>query len=391
MVRDAILRWYDANKRDLPWRRTRDPYAIWVSEVMLQQTTVATVIPYWERFLGRFPDVAALAAAPEEEVLRAWSGLGYYRRARDLRRAAAAVVAAGGAALPRSVEALRALPGIGPYTAAAIASIAHGAPVPVVDGNVERVLARLFAIDGDPKRGAARAEVARRAHDLLSADRPGDWNQALMELGATVCTPRAPLCAACPAAAACAAHARGAELSYPSAAPARATVGVLRGAAFVRGRDGRVLLARVRDGRPNAGLWELPAVTLAPAVAGRAVAGRAVAGRAVAEAEIAEAAAEALGAQLGLRLDGVEVFGRVRHAITHHRITTWLVTGRLVSARLDAGWTWIDEDAAAGEALTGEARKLFRLLAAGRRAGIRSDGPARPSARGPRTAPRPRR
>lgn len=185
-----LLAWYDRIRRDLPWRRTRDPWAIWVSEVMLQQTRVETAIPYFERFLIRFPDPAALAAAPIEEVLAQWSGLGYYRRARQLHGAAREVVERGG--LPRSSAELERLPGIGPYTAAAIASIAFGEPVPVLDGNVVRVAARLSAEPEDPSRAAARGRLLAVAATLLEISRPGDSNQALMELGATVCLPKSP-------------------------------------------------------------------------------------------------------------------------------------------------------------------------------------------------------
>ncbi|HKW68131.1 MAG TPA: A/G-specific adenine glycosylase [Terriglobales bacterium] len=191
--RRRLLDWYDRNRRDLPWRGSQDPYRIWISEVMLQQTRVAAVISYYRRFLERFPDVATLAAAKPEAVLAAWSGLGYYRRARALHEAAKLMVEKHGGELPRSAAELRHLSGFGPYTAAAVASIAFGEPVAVVDGNVERVLARLFAWQ-QLKRNTAW-EAAQR---LLAPGRPGDFNQAMMELGATVCLPARAQCAACP-------------------------------------------------------------------------------------------------------------------------------------------------------------------------------------------------
>jgi A/G-specific adenine glycosylase len=191
--RRRLLSWYDRNQRDLPWRGSQDPYRIWISEVMLQQTRVAAVISYYRRFLERFPHVATLAAARPEAVLAAWSGLGYYRRARALHQAAKIMVEKHGGDLPRSAGELRHLPGFGPYTAAAVASIAFGEPVAVVDGNVERVLARLLAWR-EIKRDAAW-EAAQR---LLAAGRPGDFNQAMMELGATVCLPGEAQCASCP-------------------------------------------------------------------------------------------------------------------------------------------------------------------------------------------------
>jgi A/G-specific adenine glycosylase len=193
-----LLAWYDRHRRRLPWRETADPYRIWLSEIMLQQTTVTAVAPYYERFLARFPDVQALAAAPDEDVMRAWAGLGYYARARNLHACAKAVVAGGG--FPQGVSELRALPGIGEYTAAAIAAIAFGAPVVPVDGNVERVVARVFAIEAPlpAAKPALRAAASRLGEDAAARARPADFVQALFDLGATVCTPAAPACGVCP-------------------------------------------------------------------------------------------------------------------------------------------------------------------------------------------------
>src|SRR5205823_775886 len=193
-LRRALRRWYRAAARDLPWRRTRDPYAIWVSEVMLQQTQVATVRPYYERWMQRFPTVTDLAAAGEEDVLQVWAGLGYYSRARALLRGAREVVARHGGQVPRRTEDLKALPGIGPYTAGAIASIAFGLREPVVDGNVTRVLCRIFGLRGDPNAGQLRSELWRLAALLVPPRAPGEFNSALMELGATVCRPGKPDC-----------------------------------------------------------------------------------------------------------------------------------------------------------------------------------------------------
>lgn len=195
--RRALLGWYDRHRRDLPWRETRDPYRIWLSEIMLQQTRVAAVLDHYRIFLDRFPDVRALAAASEDAVLAAWSGLGYYRRARMLHRCAKELVEKHGARFPQSAETLQTLPGIGRYTAAAIASIAFEEPVAVVDGNVERVLQRLV----HPEMSGINlttAQIWQRAQALLAQSRPGDFNQAMMELGATVCVPREPLCLVCP-------------------------------------------------------------------------------------------------------------------------------------------------------------------------------------------------
>ena len=208
-LRTALLAWYRAHRRDLPWRRTRDPYAIWISEAMLQQTRVETVIPYWERFLARFPDVEALATADADDVIACWAGLGYYSRARNLHRAAQIVVERHAGRLPADVELLRELPGVGRYTAGAVASIAFDRPAPIVDGNVARVLARLFGIAADVRSRAVQERLWREAEELARGEDPGALNQALMELGAMVCTPRAPRCADCPWSRRCAAFAHG--------------------------------------------------------------------------------------------------------------------------------------------------------------------------------------
>ncbi|HET9951126.1 MAG TPA: A/G-specific adenine glycosylase [Candidatus Eisenbacteria bacterium] len=213
--RAALLSWYRRHRRDLPWRRTRDPYAIWVSEIMLQQTRVETVIPFYERFLERFPTVGALARAPERDVLAAWSGLGYYRRARNLRAAAVAVTRDHGGRVPESVEALRSLPGIGAYTAAAVASIAFGIPAAAVDGNVIRVIARWEGLEGRRDDPSLRRAVTERAEALAPGPFPGDWTQALMELGATLCLPKEPLCERCPVSSACRALEEGRPDRYP--------------------------------------------------------------------------------------------------------------------------------------------------------------------------------
>ena len=243
-LRAALLRWYRRARRDLPFRRSRDPWAVWVSEAILQQTTVAAGAPRWERFLARFPTVAAAAAAEERDVLAEWSGLGYYARARNLHRAARRVVEQGGD-IPRTVEGLRALPGVGPYTAAAVASIAFGVPAPLVDGNVARVLARLLAIPGDARSGSSRAAVEAAASDLLNLRAPGDHNQALMELGALVCLPRAARCGACPLARACRARASGRPEAFPAPRARKAPVR-LRLAAGIARRGGRLVLVEDR-------------------------------------------------------------------------------------------------------------------------------------------------
>ena len=247
--RKRLLAWYDANARDLPWRESRDPYPVWVSEIMLQQTRVAAVIAHYHEFVRRFPTVAKLARAREASVLAAWSGLGYYRRARMLHAAAKKIVQELGGGFPQDSAGWRELPGIGRYTAAAIASIAFGESVAVVDGNVERVLQRFLG------RRMVGEEFWRAAEELLDRQRPGDFNQAMMELGATVCTPRAPACLTCPVVEICAT--RG-EIAGSLKAPRQKKREIHYALDF---RDGKVFLVqRGRDARLMAGMWELPEV-----------------------------------------------------------------------------------------------------------------------------------
>jgi len=241
-----LLAWYREAGRDLPWRRTTDPYAIWVSEIMLQQTRVAAVIPFYERFLARFPDVGALARARESTVLSLWSGLGYYRRARML-HAAAKLVARDG--MPTDGASLRELPGVGDYTSAAIASIAFDECAPVVDGNVERVVARHGA--ADITKAEARGWMAARIPD----DAPGDFNQAVMELGATICTPRSPKCGQCPIAPGC--RGKSAPESYPTPKQ-RASIRVESKAVKLASKGDRVFLRRIDDSNVLRGMWDLP-------------------------------------------------------------------------------------------------------------------------------------
>ncbi len=258
-LQQTLLAWYGACRRDLPWRRTRDPYAIWVSEIMLQQTRVETVIPYYERFLLRFPTAVALAEAPADDVLAAWSGLGYYRRARLLLAGAHAVATQGGA-LPPDRASLLSVPGIGRYTAGAIASIAFGQPVGLVDGNVARVFARLFAIGADMRKAGMRmAEVL--ADELVAKEDPGAWNQALMELGATICTPRSPACGACPLASQCRAFAQGRVAELPKLSERKAPVARrVQAIVAIRAKDGAILLGRRHGEGTFAGLWEPPSI-----------------------------------------------------------------------------------------------------------------------------------
>jgi len=260
-IASAVQRHFDRHRRDMPWRRSRDPYAIWVSEVMLQQTRVATVIPYFERWLARFPTVDALASAPEDDVLAAWSGLGYYSRARNLHACAKEVVARYRGALPSEPDELRTLPGIGRYTAGAIASVAFGVRTPVVDGNVERVLSRVLPIEDDIKSSGAQKRLWAAAGAIAQHGDPSKVNQGLMELGATLCTPRDPSCGQCPIRSSC--SARDDAESYPRkrkrmAARDKRKIAVVAG--WVE-RNGKIALGLRRTGGLYGGLWELPSAS----------------------------------------------------------------------------------------------------------------------------------
>jgi A/G-specific adenine glycosylase len=263
-VATAVVTHYRRDRRDLPWRRTRDPYAIWVSEIMLQQTRVQTVIPYWERWMTKFPTVSALAAARLDDVLAAWAGLGYYSRARNLHAGAQAVTQTFAGALPSRASELRQVPGIGPYTAGAIASIAYGERAPLVDGNVARVLARVFAIDHDIKSSAGQRALWQRAGELMTAlpadHAPGDLNQGLMELGATLCSPMSPRCLVCPLAAQCNAARTGRQDELPIVAARKKEneLPILARAALWMTDGDRVVLARRAAKGLFGGLWELP-------------------------------------------------------------------------------------------------------------------------------------
>jgi len=272
-----LLGWFAEAKRDLDWRRTRDPYRVWISEIMLQQTRVAAVLPYYRRFLERFPTVDALARARRETVLRSWAGLGYYSRARNLHRAAKEIVARHGGEFPRRIDDALALPGIGHYTAAAVLSIAYGESHAVLDGNVARVLARLGAIRGDLRRPKRWRALAVAANGLLpakgaaaagaSATGSGDWNQAMMELGATLCAPRAPQCTACPVARWCRAHALGIALRLPAPRHKPRPVRLALSAAILLDLRGRTLLLRQQSDHSSlfSNLWQFPAVKAAGA------------------------------------------------------------------------------------------------------------------------------
>jgi A/G-specific adenine glycosylase len=343
----ALVDWYREHARDLPWRRSTDPYAIWVSEVMLQQTRVEAVLGRYERFLRRFPTAKALAEASEADVLAEWAGLGYYRRARQLHAAAGAVMRAPGGRLPNSAAKLRLLPGFGAYTAGAVASLAFGESVPAIDGNVERVISRLLALSTDPKRAEAAHAIHETASRLLEHAAPNDLKQALMELGALVCTPRSPRCGSCPWARTCAARGEGNPQAYPRRAPRREPLDVAAYAAVAE-RDGRYLWRQRPPGGHNAGLWELPTTAWHGGAADDAAARRELV---------------ALSRELNARWTVEEPLARVRHGITHRRIV--LVAYRVVSSEVDgASLRWGSGEDGERWGMTAASRKLLRKLPA---------------------------
>lgn len=390
-VRRLLLAFYDARARDLPWRRDTDPYRVWVSEVMLQQTRVETVVPYYERWLERFPTLDALAEAPIDDVLHAWAGLGYYRRAHNLHRAARAVRERHHGELPEDPDALRDLPGIGDYTAGAIASIAFGRPEPAVDGNVRRVLSRLHDLPGP---GAA--ELRRLAAALVPEDRPGDFNQALMEFGATVCTPRAPRCEACPLAEHCRARAAGTQLERPLPKRSKPLPEDDVGTAVVVAPDGALLLVRRPDEGLLAGLWEFPGAAVeegeAPVDAARRAAaaaldfagsgtaadgmdslGAAAPGPASSEAATPGAGSTApatTAATSAVARDRAIPLGSVVHTFTHRRTTYHAfrftvtpeagVSGAKRGSTGD-GWAWADPAEVDAYALSVAQRRVLGL------------------------------
>ena len=342
-IRRNLSTWFEENARDLPWRRTRDPYAIWVSEAMLQQTRVEVVQDYWPRFLDAFPTAEALARADEEAVLEAWSGLGYYRRARSLQAAARVIAAEHDGAFPLELDAALALPGVGPYTAGAVLSIAADKPVPLVDGNVERVFARLFAIDGVRGSGplqraswaAARFFIARDSDDVA----PRVWNQALMELGALVCTSRSPSCGTCPLTDHCRARSAGLASALPRPQPKRVPLDVeLK--IFAARRGDAWLMTRRPPGGLMPGLWEFPTIEISGP-------------------ELFPRKLESLG------FDEVRTLFEIRHGITKHRIRAAVVCSALVSDPGTDGVRWANARDLESLALTGMARKVARRLDSG--------------------------
>jgi A/G-specific adenine glycosylase len=309
-IRRALVAWFARGHRDMPWRRTRDPYAVWVSENMLQQTRVETVTPYFTRWMARFPTVHALAEAPLDDVLSHWAGLGYYARARNLHTAARDVVVEYGGTFPATAEKLRALRGVGEYTAGAVASIAFGEAAPIVDGNVVRVLARVDALAGAADDSALKKRVWQRAGELVRADggaRAGDFNQAMMELGATVCTPTSPGCARCPLVSKCRAHAADTVDKYP-APKTKKPPRVVDAVALLVERDDKLLLVRRPPTGLWGGLWEPPWQPMATTDAA--------------------AAARVAKACTGLSLSNIQSLGSFDHVLTHRHMRFFVYAAR---------------------------------------------------------------
>ncbi|MBI1277355.1 MAG: A/G-specific adenine glycosylase [Anaerolineaceae bacterium] len=325
-----LLAWYDQHAAALPWRENQNAYRVWLSEIMLQQTQVETVIPYFMRFLSAFPTVQALAAAPLDDVLKMWEGLGYYSRARNLHQAAQQVAQNDAGQFPQTVEGLLALPGIGRYTAGAIASIAFDQPAALLDGNVIRVFARLTDLEADVTQPGVKQSLWKLAEDWLDRNRPGDYNQALMELGRVVCKPRNPLCAECPISQHCKAFAKGTQSQRPVKKRKAATPHYDVAAAMIWNDSGQLLIAqRPLDGLLG-GLWEFPG------------------GKQEAGETLAECVRRELREEMAIDVEVGELFTVVQHAFTHFKITLHAFTCRYLSDEPQAigvrDWAWVRPD-----------------------------------------------
>jgi A/G-specific adenine glycosylase len=360
-IRTRLLTWYRKNKRDLPWRKTRDPYRILVSEIMLQQTQVATVIPYYRRFIETFPTVASLAAAPLQKVLKLWEGLGYYSRARNLHRAARVIHERWNDRVPSAVEGLSSLPGIGRYTAGAVASIAFDLRAPVLDGNVRRVLCRIFAIRKDPRQALIQNRLWRLAEQILPDRSAGDFNQALMELGATVCLPQTPSCRLCPAGKFCGAFQKGIQDRIPFRPERRPIPDEEVAVILIRNGSGLLIGPRPEKGL-LAGLWGFPEIDREKAKTPRSI-------------------AKQIEERLGLELTPIRPLEPVAHTFSHKRITYYPFLFQSLSKqdRLPGSWRWVPTVRIADYPLPNATRKIFDQIAIDVRRAQRAIGGAKPA------------
>ncbi len=346
--RRRLVAWYRRHARDLPWRRSRDPYRVWISEIMLQQTQVATVEPYFERFVTALPKVDDLAAAEEQQVLKLWEGLGYYRRARQLHAAAQMIVTEHGGQFPRDPQAVRALPGIGRYTAGAILSIAFDAREPILEANTIRLLSRLAGYQGEVAKRAGQQLLWQAAEELLPRRETGIFNQALMELGSRVCTPRNPGCESCPVAILCVARAKNLQHEIPRSAP-RPVFEEVREAAIVVRHRGRVLVRRCAAGERWAGLWDFPRFTVEPEQT----------------LPLAEQIAGRVKQLTGVQVEPREHLTTLRHGVTRFRITLECHAARYLSgpaATDEREMRWVEPHELSDLPLSTTGRKLSRLI-----------------------------
>jgi len=356
--RRALSAWYRRHARELPWRQTHDPYRIWISEIMLQQTTVAAVIPYFERFLQRFPDVAALAAAPEEDVLRLWEGLGYYSRARNIHRAARLVVDDLGGQFPEAVDALQALPGVGRYTAGAISSFAFDRPAPIVEANTLRLYSRLLGMRTDPRSTAGQKLLWEFAEAVLPRTSPGQFNQALMELGARVCTPERPACDKCPVRRWCVAFAEGTQQEIPVAARRPAVTEVTEVAVVIE-RNRKLLLRRRPAGERWAGLWDFVRFSWDDEADLRST-------KSARSVKLTERVIAAIGNRVaretGVVAEVVDKLTEIRHSVTRYRITLACFHAEWKAGDSSGESKWVTREELSEFPLSVTGRKIARLL-----------------------------
>jgi len=314
-IENRLLPWFTAHKRSMPWRSNRTPYRVWISELMLQQTRVDQATPYFHRFMKRFPSLRSLATASQDDVLKMWEGLGYYSRARNLHKAAQIIMNEHKGRFPSSSEQILALPGVGGYTAAAIGSLAFNLDLAVLDGNVIRVLTRLFAYARDTRSTTAKKELQRLTDDLLVQGRAGDYNEAMMELGATVCMPRNPQCTVCPLSVVCLGYKSGRPMDYPVTAPKKKVPHIVVGAAVVTNRKGDVLIAQRRDKDMLGGLWEFPG-------------GKQETGETIQQCIVRE-----LREELGINVETGDFLMTVKHAYSHFTMDMHTYYARIRSGR----------------------------------------------------------